>query len=188
MSTLNWEGYRKIAWGGIAILGAAIIFVLVQGRWFGALTLSGFFVLSVLFVVRERELPTLFDAIFVLGAVINAGGWTWDLYNKPGLYDEVAHFFTIFAITLALGYLFYSELMAGFYDHRIMFFFTIAAMGIAIGAVWELVEWVADMFTAKEIVSGYFDTITDIALDTGGALLAALLNLRGLNERQKSQG
>ena len=178
----NWKGYRKLAWGFQALLAIAIVVVLTQGQWLPAAALAGFLVISFLFVKLERKLPTLFDLIFMIAALINAGGWAWDLYNKPGPYDEIAHFFTIFAITLAFGFLLYRELMESFYDRRWLFVLTIASLGIAIGALWEVAEWLADFVIPKQIVSGLFDTITDIMLDSAGATLAALLNLRGLNE------
>jgi hypothetical protein len=182
----NWKGYRTLAWLLQGLLAVAIVVVLLQGDWLPAAALGGFLVISFLFVKLERKLPSLFDLIFMIAALINAGGWAWDLYNKPGPYDEIAHFFTMFAITLAFGFLLYSELMESFYDHRIMFVLTIASLGIAIGALWEVVEWLADFVTPKQIVSGLFDTITDIMLDSAGAVLAALLNLRGLNELRES--
>ena len=119
--------------------------------------------------------------------MINAGGWAWNLYNQPGPYDEIAHFYTIFAITLAAGFMLYDELMENFYNHRVLFVITIASLGIALGALWEVAEWLSDFATPKQIVSGLFDTITDIILDSGGALLAALLNLWGLHERARAQ-
>lgn len=187
MAMLNWDGFRIAAWGGMALLTGAILLVVVQGKWVQAAILSGFLIVSVLFVRRERQLPTLFDLIFVAAALINAAGWTWDLYNQPGLYDEVAHFFTMFAITLSLGYLLYNELMEGFYEHRMMFVVAIASMGIALGALWEVVEWLADFATADQIVPGLNDTVTDLILDSAGAVLAAVLNLWGLNERAKRE-
>jgi uncharacterized membrane protein YjdF len=134
----------------------------------------------------ERKLPTLFDLVFVIAALINAGGWAWDLYNKPGPYDEIAHFYTIFAITLAAGYMLYSELMGSFARHHVLFVLTIASLGIALGALWEVAEWLADFAVAKQIVSGLTDTVTDIILDSGGAIVAALLNLWGLHERERA--
>lgn len=92
MHTVNWSGHRAAAWAGIGLLAGAIVLAAARGKWTGAGVLSAFLGISALFVLRERQLPTLFDAIFVLAALINAGGWTWDLYNQPGLYDEVAHF------------------------------------------------------------------------------------------------
>jgi hypothetical protein len=183
MGNTNWKGYRTAAWGGQALLAIAIVVVLIKGQWLPAAALAGFLVLSYLFVAFERKLPTLFDLLFVVAALINAGGWAWDLYNKPGPYDEIAHFYTIFAITLAVGFLLYDELMESFYSHRVLFVITIASLGIALGALWEVTEWLADFVTPKQIVSGLFDTITDIMLDSAGAIVAALLNLRGLHER-----
>ena len=187
MRSTNWHGYRVAAWVGQALLAAAMLWELVQGEWLPVASLAGFLIVSFLFVAFERKLPTLFDLIFVIAALINAGGWAWDLYNKPGLYDEIAHFYTIFAITLATGYMLFDELMTTFYKHKLLFIITIASLGIALGALWEVVEWSADFFTPKQIVSGLFDTITDIILDSLGALLAAVLNLYGLHERMNSE-
>lgn len=183
MSSTNWKGYRKAAWFGQALLAIAIAVVLIQGQWLAAATLAGFLLISYLFVAFDRKLPTLFDLLFVIAALINAGGWTWDLYNQPGPYDEIAHFYTIFAITLALGFMLYSPLMKSFYDHRVLFVIMIASLGIALGALWEVTEWLADFLTPKQIVSGLSDTITDMMLDTGGAVVAALLNLWGLHQQ-----
>jgi hypothetical protein len=183
MWSTNWKGYRAAAWIGQALLVIAIAVVLIKGQWLPAAALAGFLVISYLFVAFERKLPTLFDLIFVIAALINAGGWAWDLYNQPGPYDEIAHFYTIFAITLAAGFLLYDELMESFNTHRVLFVISVASLGIALGALWEVTEWLVDFVTPKEIVSGLFDTITDIILDSGGALVAALLNLRGLHER-----
>ena len=187
MRSTNWHGYRVAAWVGQALLGAAMLWELVQGEWLPAAALAGFLVVSFLFVAFERKLPTLFDLIFVIAALINAGGWAWDLYNQPGPYDELAHFYTIFAITLATGYMLFDELMTTFYKHKVLFIITIASLGIALGALWEVAEWSADFFTPKQIVSGLFDTITDIILDSLGALLAAVLNLYGLHERMNAE-
>ncbi|MBC8074968.1 MAG: hypothetical protein H7Y32_02750 [Chloroflexales bacterium] len=186
MRNPNWKGYRLAALAGQALLAIAIVVVLIRGQWLAAATLGGFLLVSYLFVAFERKLPTLFDLIFVVAALINAGGWTWDLYNQPGPYDEIAHFYTIFAITLATGYMLFDELMESFYDHRVLFVLTIASLGIALGALWEVAEWLADFATPRQIVSGLVDTITDIILDSGGAIVAALVNLWGLHERSRA--
>lgn len=186
MGDMDWRGYRVAAWAGQALLGVAILVVLLRGDWFAAASLAGFLLASYLFVAFERRLPSLFDLLFVIAALICAGGWAWDLFNQPGPYDEIAHFYTSFAITLACGYLLYNGLRASFYDHRVLFVVMIASLGIAIGALWEVAEWVADFFTPKQIVSGLFDTITDIILDSAGAVLAALLNLWGLHEHARA--
>jgi hypothetical protein len=181
----NWQGYRVAAWVCQAVLVAAIGVVLLQQQWLAAAALAGFLICSYCFVAFERKLPNLFDLLFMIAALINAAGWAWDLYNQPGPYDEIAHFYTMFAITLAAGYMLFNELMRGLGGHRVLFVLIITSLGIAIGALWEVAEWLADFVVAKQIISGLGDTITDIILDSGGALLAALLNLWGLNEREQ---
>src|SRR5215208_918234 len=165
MKSTDWKGYRTAAWFGQALLLIAIVVVLIKGQWLPAAALAGFLVISYLFVAFERKLPTLFDLIFMIAALINAGGWAWDLYNQPGPYDEIAHFFTVFAITLAFGFLLYRELMESFYKRRWLFVLTIASLGLALGALWETIEWLADFVIAKQIVSGLLDTETDLILD-----------------------
>jgi uncharacterized membrane protein YjdF len=187
MISTNWGGYRKAAWVGIALLAVAIVVVIIQRNWLGLGFLTGFLIASIVFVRLERKLPTLFDLIFVVAALINAGGCAWNLYNKPGPYDEIAHFFTIFAITLSFGFLLFRELMSSFAGHRVLFIITIASFGIAIGALWEIIEWSADFVIPQQIVSGLFDTVTDLILDSLGATLAAFLNLWGLHELANSE-
>jgi hypothetical protein len=187
MRNTNWEGYRKIAWAGVILLVLALVVVAMQANWIGSAFLAGFLVLSVAFLKLEERLPTLFDLVFVSAALLNAVGCAWDLYNKPGLYDEVAHFYSIFAITLAVGFALYRELMGSYDGHRLLFVVTIASLGIALGALWEVAEWSADFFVEKQIVSGLFDTVTDLILDSAGALCAALLNLWGLNELKRAE-
>ena len=77
--------------------------------------------------------------------------------------------------------------IAGYDGHRLLFVATIASLGIALGALWEVAEWTADFFVEKQIVSGLFDTVTDLILDSAGALCAALLNLWGLNELSRAE-
>jgi len=183
----NWKGFRTIAWVAQGILAIGAVFVLIRGQWLPAAALAGFLLASFAFVKLERRLPTLFDMLFVFAALLNAGGWAWDLFNKPGLYDEVTHFYTLFAITLALGYLLFNRMFNSFADHRVLFVLVIASLGVALGAWWEVVEWVSDFFTPKQIVSGIDDTITDIILDSGGALLAAVFNVYVLSERSRTE-
>jgi len=107
----NWHGYRTIAWAALALLAIAVLVVAVRGDWWATASLAAFLAISYGFVAWERKLPELFDLVFVITALINAGGFAWNLYNQPGPYDEIAHFCTIFAITLSVGYLLYDELM-----------------------------------------------------------------------------
>jgi hypothetical protein len=45
-----------------------------------------------------------------------------------------------------------------------------AALGIAIGGVWELFEWASDEMFGSNLSMGNDDTVGDFASDTLGAL------------------
>lgn len=183
----NWQGYRIAAWIMQGLLAVAVVVSLFRAQWLPAAALTGFLIVSLAFMKFQRRLPTLFDMLFMVAALLNAGGWAWDLFNKPGLYDEVTHFYTMFAITLALGFLLFDRMFPAFNDHRVLLIVIIACLGISIGAWWEVVEWAADFFVEKQIVSGLDDSITDIILDSGGALLAGFVNVHVLHERSRDE-
>ncbi|HEY9734842.1 MAG TPA: hypothetical protein V6D06_01125 [Trichocoleus sp.] len=187
MSYLNWKGYRYAAWVGELFLGGAILLVLAQGQWQNALALGLFLVASLIFVIRDDKLPTLFDFLFVLAALANAGGWVFGWFYVPGPYDELVHAFTTFAISLALSFLVYQSMLPVFRQHTVLYLLTITSFGIAIGALWEVAEWTAGKVLATEVIESLDDTIVDLIMDSLGAGLAALLSLWALREWTSSE-
>ena len=176
----NWRGYRVAAWIGQFLLTIAVIIEATQGNWKGAIALAVFLIASVIFVIKEDRLPTLFDFLFVLAALLNAAGWVWDFFKTIGIYDEITHIYTPFAISLALSFLVFSPMLTVFRSHRILYVLTISSFGIAIGAIWEVIEWTADMFVSMQVVASLDDTITDLIMDSIGAITAAIISLWAL--------
>ncbi|WP_373527674.1 hypothetical protein [Nostoc sp.] len=182
MKSLNWKGYRIIAWIGQALLTIFVIVAAVQAKWSNALGLALFLVISFVFVIRDDKLPTLFDFLFVLAALLNAIGWVWNLFGMPGLYDEIVHAYTTSAITLALSFLVYGSMLNIFRNHTILYLVTITSFGIAIGALWEITEWSAGKILNTQVIESLDDTIIDLVMDTLGAGLAALISLWALRD------
>ncbi|MGA7938228.1 MAG: hypothetical protein WCA35_32055 [Kovacikia sp.] len=77
MLAINCKGYRFAAWIGQTLLGIAVLVAATQGKWQNAIALALFLIVSLVFVVKDDKLPTLFDFLFVLAALLNAGGWVW---------------------------------------------------------------------------------------------------------------
>ena len=175
-TSTNWRGYRIAAWIGQFLLAIATVIVLARVGWQAALILLLFLVVSFVFVWKDRNLPTLFDLLFVIAALLNAGGWI-GLFYQPGPYDEIVHAFTTFSITLALSFLVYQPMLTLFRSHRRLYLLTIIAFGIAIGALWEIFEWLTATINSLD------DTIVDLIMDTIGAIAASLLSLRTLQEQ-----
>jgi uncharacterized membrane protein YjdF len=180
MSQLNWRGYRQLAWVGELVLALAILVALVQGRWQNALGLGIFLLAALIFMLKADKLPSLFDLLFVIAALMNAGGWVWGWFHLPGLYDEITHAFTTFAITLALSFLVYQSMFRVFRQHTWLYGLTITSFGIAIGAFWEIIEWIAGFVLGSTVIGSLNDTIVDLMMDALGASLAALTSLWAL--------
>ncbi|MHC0067721.1 hypothetical protein ACWATR_33320 [Nostoc sp. UIC 10890] len=182
MKILNWKGYRIIAWIGQALLTIFVIAAAVQGKWSNGLGLAFFLVVSFVFVIRDDKLPTLFDFLFVLAALLNATGWVWNLFGMPGPYDEIVHAYTTSAITLALSFLVYGSMLNIFRNHTVLYLVTITSFGIAIGALWEVTEWSAGKILNTQVIESLDDTIIDLMMDSLGAGLAALISLWALQK------
>jgi hypothetical protein len=180
MKSLNWKGYRIIAWVGQALLTILVIAAAVQGKWTNAFGLAIFLIVSFVFVIQDDKLPTLFDFLFVLAALLNATGWVWDLFGMPGPYDEIVHGYTTFAITLALSFVVYGSMLNIFRNHTLLYLVTITSFGIAIGALWEVTEWSAGKILNSQVIESLDDTIIDLIMDSLGAGLAALISFWAL--------
>jgi hypothetical protein len=177
MRNLNWKVYQLIAWVGQALLAILVIAAAVQGKWLNALGLAFFLITSFVFVVRDDKLPTLFDFLFVLAALLNSTGWVWNLFSIPSLYDEIFHAYTTFAITLALSFLVYSSVLNISRNHTLLYLVTIPSFGIATGALWEIAEWSAGRILSTEVIESLDDTINDLVMDSLGAGLPAFISL-----------
>lgn len=180
MILINWNGYRFAAWIGQTLLAIATLASLWQGNWYHTIALALFLVATIAFVVKEDRLPMLFDLLFVLAAILNAGGWVWNWFGAPGPYDEIGHGFTMFAISLALSFGVYRPLLPVFRHHRLLYLVTIASFGIAIGGLWEICEWSAGKILSTQVIGSVDDTVIDLMMDTIGSILAAIVSLWAL--------
>jgi uncharacterized membrane protein YjdF len=112
---------------------------------------------------------------FVLLAA-NVAGYAFDLYAAFWWFDRVLHAATILALTFWLAIMFLGD---GIRQGRtVLFIVLIASAGVAIGALWEVAEWVFDRFASGDVIKGKDDTVIDIVMDTLGAVAAAALAQR----------
>jgi uncharacterized membrane protein YjdF len=171
MSTTHWN--RPLTWGLRLLLVVFLVERLVVGDYVGAATLTLFLVLSFAYLLRADHLPSPFDTLVAAAALLNAFGFTFDLWKKVPLYDNVAHAVTIFAVTLAFFYLVYREPFG--YDRAKVMGVAVFTFGVTIGALWEIVEWTAEVVLDKNVVFGEADTATDLVSNSLAALAAAAL-------------
>jgi len=161
---------------GIFVVGAAAL--AVSGHS-GAIPLAVAAAAAV--GVRFLELPRAFDLAFILAMALTGWGEALRLYDRFGYYDVFVHFlvplFGAPCVYIALARLDTLPDPVDAYGskrHLAGIFVVTLALGLAIGAVWEILEWSADQTFGTELSLGERDTIGDLVADGAGAFCGGL--------------
>ena len=168
----------------VAFIVSAIVWALLGHAMTGLIAASAVIVLA-----RLISLPRFYDASVILVMFLLAWGSALSMYGSWGFYDNLVHFITPL-LTTGMLYLLLVRLgvLPELHDlrhlhHRVGFFVTVMALGMAIGAGWEVVEWLLDQLSDVGRVADASDTATDLISDTlgsaGSALILVLWSLGG---------
>jgi hypothetical protein len=150
----------------LCILLAALLFL---GDLTAVLVVGVFLILSFAHLLRSDRRPAIFDVLFALAALAGALGYAFGLFDEIVPYDELTHAFTTFSVSLAFYFLFYG----GSVPERtaVALGTSVFTLGVTVGAYWEIFEW---FFVGHYAMA---DTISDLLVDSAGALVAALVAL-----------
>jgi uncharacterized membrane protein YjdF len=181
--TLLLGDWTPVIRDGIDVL-RLIIFVgagvyAADGRWGSASLLA---VLgSVTLVARLVNLPRLYDLALTLGMALQGFGETLGLYDQFLRFDDLVHF-TLPMLTAPVVYIALARLDVvpdprdeTHLQHYVGIGVVTAALGIAIGALWELFEWRSDAWFGTALSEDNDDTNGDLFRDTLGSLVGAAL-------------
>ncbi len=150
-------------------LFALLAALLIMGDITAALIVAVFLALSFAHLLRSERRPAVFDVVFALAALAGALGYAFDLFGEIVPYDELTHAFTTFSVSLAFYFLFYGGAVPE--RRAIALGSSVFTLGVTVGAYWEIFEW---FFVGKYTMA---DTISDLLVDSAGALVAALVAL-----------
>ncbi len=167
--------WRGVAWAAVAGLAALLVVVWTQRHAPLVWSLCIFLAAS-LGVLRLRSLPPLLACLLVVAALVNACGGAFRWFETIAWYDEVVHTYTGFAGLAAIGWLAARTRD----DRRRVLVPWCAALGLALGVGWEVIEGlVGDL--------AWRDTLSDLVLDTVGAALGGLLARRALDAQPQAR-
>jgi len=159
------------------VLGA-VAFALA-GDTKGVALLGGAAVVA--WLVRPVLLPRVYDLALVVALNLQAWGEALGLYDSITWFDNVVHFSLPFflAPTLYIA-LARADVVPDPKDstkrrHYAGIFVVAFALGVALGGVWEIWEWVSDHSFGSSLQLGLDDTVGDLVADTAGSLCGALL-------------
>jgi hypothetical protein len=162
----------------LVILGGAVGYA-IAGRPGAALLLAVLGAVTVL--ARLVNLPRVYD-LSVTGAMALQGfGETLGLYDDFARFDDLVHF-TLPMLTAPVIYIALArvEVVPDPRDethlpHYVGIAVVTAALGIAVGALWEIYEWRSDAWFGTSLSEGNDDTNGDLVRDTLGSLVGAAL-------------
>ena len=149
--------------------------------WTGA----GYLVVSSLAVLGARlaNLPRMLDLAFVLAMSLTGWGEALGFYDTYAWFDRVVHFLVptlgapvVYVALARLEVLPDPRDETGLRRDAGMVIVTLA-LGLAIGAVWEIVEWASDGTLGSNLSEGNDDTVGDLVADGLGSLAGAALLL-----------
>ena len=158
--------YRPVLLALRVALGILLAALVLLGDVTATLIVAVFLALSFAHLLRSDRRPAVFDVLFALAGAI---GYAFGLFDEIVPYDELTHAFTTFSVSLAFYFLFYGGSVP---ERRAVALATsVFTLGVTVGAYWEIFEW---FFVGKFTMA---DTISDLLVDSLGALAAALVAL-----------
>ena len=118
--------------------------------------------------------------LLVVGLLASGASSLFELYSLIWWFDEVLHLELVLALTLLVGLYGYGAVLTGARDHGLLLVLSIAGLGFALAAVWEVWEWIYDQFVRPNAILGKTDTIIDMIMGAVGAVAAGYACLRTL--------
>ncbi|MFP5350440.1 MAG: hypothetical protein ACLGHO_11430 [Gammaproteobacteria bacterium] len=117
---------------------------------------------------RERR---VLGALLALAGIGNALGYLY-FFDVVWSYDKFMHVYTSFAVALTIAALLRAALFARLRARPALVVLTLVAYGLALGVIWEWIEWVVDIRGYPSVIMGKSDTMIDLIADAVGAALA----------------
>ena len=136
---------------------------------------------TALLVARAVNLPRLYDLGFTIAMILTGWGEALGLYDAWKPYDNVVHFIVpMLCSQVAYIALARIEVLPDMREdftanHYTGLFVITLALGVAIGGVWEILEWTSDNVFGSKLQTSNDDTVGDLIADTLGAATGAAL-------------
>jgi len=86
------------------LIVVAVVILSTSAHWPGAATLLGFAGVSGFLLLGRERVPVRLTFLYTLVGLLNGAGYAWRIFKQPGPFDEIAHLFTTFVVTLTIAY------------------------------------------------------------------------------------
>ncbi|MGY1829487.1 hypothetical protein ACI8AA_03545 [Geodermatophilus sp. SYSU D01180] len=162
----------------LVLIGGGIAYA-VTGRTGDAAVLL--FLGAVTVLARLVDLPRVYDLALTVGMVLQGFGETLGLYDRFVRFDDLVHV-TLPLLTAPVVYIALARLDVvpdprdeTHLRHYVGIAVVTTALGVTIGALWEVYEWRSDAWFGTRLSEDNDDTNGDLVRDTLGSLVGAAL-------------
>ncbi|MDP8967741.1 MAG: hypothetical protein M3N04_04005 [Actinomycetota bacterium] len=162
----------------LAFAAGAVAFA-AAGDAAGAFNLALAF--AVLVAARLANLPRLYDLAVIVALAFTQGGEALNLYDAIAWYDRVVHVVVpmlasqVIYLCLARVEVMPDPTQETLPRHEAGMFVAVFALGLAVGALWEIFEWTSDGLFGTQLSEGNTDTVGDLIADACGSLAGGAL-------------
>lgn len=170
-------------WAADLLRIAGVVGVVAALVWFGV-TAAGIVALALPALMAPRFLGARAGFDLVYGATVLVAAWSnvFGWYRSIPGWDLLLHVVCT-GVLAAMSYiaLVWLEVVPnpqGAGTRRRTPMVVVPALALALGAIWELIEWAGKSLVTDEIFVTYADTIGDLAADGVGGVVAGLLVAR----------
>ena len=132
-------------------------------------------------LARAVNLPRVYDLSLTVAMALQGFGEAFGLYDEFVRFDDLVHV-TLPLLTAPVIYIGLARLDVvpdprdeTHLQHFLGIAVVTAALGIAVGALWEIYEWRSDAWFGTNLSEGNDDTNGDLVRDTIGSLVGAAL-------------
>ena len=136
---------------------------------------------AVLVAARLANLPRVYDLAAIVALAFTQGGEALGLYDAIEWYDRVVHVVVpllasqIIYLCLARMEVMPDPSQETLPRHEAGMLIAVFALGLAVGALWEIFEWSSDGLFGSELSEGNTDTVGDLIADACGSLAGGAL-------------
>ncbi len=194
----EYTGSVKLHWYYLAyvmqvLIAISTISALYIGDYFVAFSgVIALILTMVPYTIRHRVhfvVPWEVNFLIALSLFLHIAGYSYQWYaDLYPYYDKIAHFIASITISL-LGFLtvFLLDRFSCLRMQKWQIFFFIIMFTLALGAIWEIWEYMLDTlfssFLGEPLQHGLDDTMLDLIFDLVGALIVAVLGTWYLKTR-----
>lgn len=166
------------------VLVILLIISIVERDWIYIFACSISIMISFIPAILKRDyhitLPWVFELLIATALFLHVGGGVFKAYHLIPGYDILTHFVSALVVSFLAFSIIYilDEYWEGLCMDTYAMAFVVVIFTMAMGVVWEFLEWTVDMVFGTTEQLGLQDTMQDLLVDTLGGIIMAVVGVK----------